>query len=259
MKIVVLIKQILDPVGVVVRRDKERIFVNEESYIIAPGDKNGLEAALQIKDTLPETEVVALSLVPLRADDALREALAMGADAAFLLHDEAFAQVDLSGLARILATAVSRINPDLIITARESGSDAAGQIGSRLAELLDLAQITDAQHLTVVDEAVKVVRRWGKGYATVRAALPAVITIAPGVNQPRYPHGARIMNAYRKWEVVVWRAADLELDTAVLTPYVEFRSESFAAPLIVGERLRGDPGQIAKVLASEVKAVIVKQ
>jgi electron transfer flavoprotein beta subunit len=256
MKIVALIKQILDPQGVVVRRDKERIFVNKEAYIIAPGDKNGLEAALRIKDAWPDTEVVAVSLGPLRADDALREALAMGVDIAYLLHDDAFAEVDLPGVARILATAVSLINPDLIITGRESGSDAAGQIGPRLAEIMDVAQMTDVHSLTVSDGAVQAVRRWEDGYATVTAALPAVITIAPGVNQPRYPHGARIMNAYRDWEVSIWDAADLGLTAAVLCPLTEFRSESFAAPLVVGERLRGEPEQIARVLKSEVRAVI---
>jgi electron transfer flavoprotein beta subunit len=256
MKIVALIKQILDPNGVVVRRDKERVFVNKKVYVIAPGDKNGLEAALQIKDALPDSNVTAVSLGSLQADDALREALAMGADAAYLLHDEAFHKMDLSGVARILAAAVSRLDPDLIITGRESGSDAAGQIGPRIAEILDVAQITDVYSMSVSDGAVTAVRCWEDRHATVKAALPIVITVAPDINRPRYPHGARIMNACRDWEVPIWGAADLGLDTDLLTPLIEFRGESFAPPLIVGERLRGEPEQIVGVLLSEMKAVI---
>lgn len=255
MKIVVLIKQILDPNGLVVRRDKERIFVNQEAYIIAPGDKNGLEAALQIKDSgASPTEVVAVCLGPLRADDALREALAMGADAAYLLHDQAFTDADLSGVARILAAAVSKIDPDLIITGRESGSDAAGQIGVRLAEILDMVQVTDVHRLAVAGAAIQAVRRWGDGYATVQAPLPAVVTIAPGANKPRYPHGARIIQAYRAWEVPVWDAVDLQLAAEDLTPFIELRGQSFGAPLVFGERLRGEPEQIAQTLAREIRA-----
>lgn len=258
MNIVVLIKQILDPDGVVVRRDKERIFVNKESYIIASGDKNGLEAALQIKDVFPDTNVTAVNMGPRRADDALREALAMGTDAAYLLRDETFENADLSGIARILSAAVLRLNPDLIITGRESGSDAAGQIGPRIAEILDMAQITDVRSLSVSDGAVTAVRRWGDGYATVKAALPVIVTVAPCLNQPRYPHGARIMNSYRDWQVPVWGAADLGLDTDSLAPLTEFRGQSFAPPLIVGERLRGEPEQIAGILLSEMKAAAGK-
>ena len=258
MNIVVLIKQILDPDGVIVRRDKERIFVNKESYIIAPGDKNGLEAALQIKDALTNTNVAVVSLGPQQSDDALREALAMGANDAYLLHDEAFENVDLSGVARILAEAVSRLNPDLIITGRESGSDAAGQIGPRVAEILDVAQIIDVHRLAVSDGAVTAVRRWGDGYAAVKADLPVLVTVAPGLNQPRYPHGARIMNAYHDWQVALWRVADLGLDTDSIAPLTEFRGQSFAPPLVVGERLRGNPEQIAEVLLSEINAVVSK-
>lgn len=260
MRIVVLVKQILNPAGITVRRDLERVFVNVEEYIISPGDKNALEAALQIKDAAPETEVVAISMGPPRADDALREALAMGADAAYLLSDKAFKEADVPVTARILAAAVKKIGADLVMTGREAGDTGAGQIGPRLAELLDMAQITDVHALAVEDGMVRAVRRWGQrspaqgGYAAVEARLPAVVTIAPGVNKPRYPHGARIMNAYREWQVPVWGAADLGLEEADLTPLMAFRGESFPPPLGVGELLRGDPSSVARELVTILKS-----
>jgi electron transfer flavoprotein beta subunit len=95
MKIVVLIKQILDPSGITVRRDKERIFVNREEYIIGPGSKAAIEAALQLQDDggmdssgKPVHTVVAVSMGEARAEDALREAMAIGCDAAYLLSEE---------------------------------------------------------------------------------------------------------------------------------------------------------------------------
>jgi electron transfer flavoprotein alpha/beta subunit len=79
----------------------------------------------------------------------------------------------------------------------------------------------------------------------VEAALPAVVTVAPEAFLPRYAHGARIMSAYREWEVQVWNAADLELAEAALTPLLVKRGESFPPPLEVGEVFEGDPASVA--------------
>jgi len=250
MRIVVPIKQILNPAFITVRRDLERIFVNVEEWIISPGDKNALEAALQLKDAIPGTKVIAISMGPLRTDEALREALAMGADAAYLLSEQSFEQADVPVTARVLAAAVRKIGADLVLTGREASDTGAGQIGPRLAELLGMAQITDAHSLVVEDSTVKATRRWGTGYATVQAALPAVVTIAPESNRPRYPHGARIMNAYREWKVPVWDAADLGLEPPDLTPLMAFRGQSFPPKPEMGERLRGDTATVARELVN---------
>lgn len=246
MKIVVPIKQILDPRGITVRRDKERIFVNREEFIIGPGSKAALEAALRLKDG-GEATVVALSMGEPRADDALREALAMGCDEAYLLSDKAFGDADISVTARILAAAVEKLGgSDLILAGRESGDTGAGQIGPRLAQALGYAQVTDVYALAVANGTVQATRRWEEGFAAVEASLPAVVTVAPEAFRPRYAHGARIMNAYREWEVAVWDAEDLQLAEAALTPLLAFRGESFPPPLELGEIYRGDPASVAQ-------------
>ena len=165
MQIMVPIRQILDPSGITVRADKELVFVNVEAYVIAPKDKTALEAALRIKDTT-SAYVSAVCIGPDRADDALREALAMGADAACLLRDELFDDSDAAGLARILAAAARRIDPDLLIISWEDEDPSATQLGPRLAELLDMPQITGA-------------------YARVEAPLPAVVAVAGDAYVPR--------------------------------------------------------------------------
>src|SRR5512143_1575203 len=106
MKIIALIKQILDPRGITVRRDKERIFVNVEEYIIDPGSKAAIEAALRLKGE--SDEVIAVSMGKAQADDALREALAMGCDAAYLVSDKALKDADISLTVRVLAAAVEK-------------------------------------------------------------------------------------------------------------------------------------------------------
>jgi electron transfer flavoprotein beta subunit len=259
MKIVVLVKQILDPAGVTVRRDRERIFINRKDYIIEPGSKAAIEAALRLKDAGraehakglegdgPPT-VVALSLGKAQADDALREALAMGCDEAYLLCDEAFEEADLSGVSAVLAAAVVKLGgADLVLAGREAGDSGAGQVGPRLAEALGYAGLTDAYSLALESEvgAVEAVCRWGEGYATVRASLPAVVSVAPEAFRPRYAHGARIMSAYRDWQVTTWDAAGLELDEEALKPLLAFRSEGFPPPLEVGEKFRGEPADVA--------------
>jgi electron transfer flavoprotein alpha/beta subunit len=245
MKIIVPVKQILDPKGITVRRDKERIFINREDYIVDPASKAAIEAALRLKDAAG-AEVIALSMGKPQADDALREALAMGCDTAFLLSDKAFKEADITVTVRILAAAVGKLGgADLIVAGRESSDTAAGQIGPRLAEALDYAQVTDVYALAVANGTLQATRRWGHGYAAIETPLPAVVTVAPEAFRPRYAHGARIMSAYREWNVPVWSAADLDLDEAALAPLLSFRGESFLPP-IEAEKFRGDPAGVAQ-------------
>jgi electron transfer flavoprotein beta subunit len=252
MKIIVPIKQILDPRGITVRRDKERMFINVEEYIVGPASKAAIEAALRFRDK--DDEIIALSMGKPQADDALREALAMGCDAAHLLTDKAFKDADISVTTRILATAVERLGgADLIVAGRASGDTGAGQIGPRLAEALGYAQVTDVYALTAEDDHLVATRRWGTGYATVKVVLPVVVTVAPEAFPPRYPHGARIMNAYREWDVTVWNAGDLELAEAALAPLLAFRGESFPPPLEVGEKFRGAPDSAAQDVVMALK------
>lgn len=250
MKILVPVKQILDPSGITFRRDKERMFINREDYILDPGSKAALEAALRLKDQSSAESsptLVALSLGEPQADDALREALAMGCDAGYLLVDEAFKDADISVTVRILAAAIEKMGrPDLIVTGRQSGDTGAGQVGARLAGALDYAQVTDVYALAVDKGMLQATRRWHTGHATVRTPLPAVVTVAPEAFPPRLPHGARIMNAYREWDVPVWAREDLDLDETDLCPQLVLRREGFPPPLEIGEVYRGDPDSVAQ-------------
>ena len=252
MNIIVPIKQILDPSGVTVRRDKERIFVNREEYIVESGSKAAIEAALRLR--ADGDQVIALSVGAPRADDALREALAIGCDAAYLLADSAFEEADVSAVTRILAAAIDRLDgADLVLAGRESGDTGAGQVGPRLAQALGYAQVTDVHVLVVEGDSVRATRGWGQGYVTVEVSLPAVVTVAPEAFPPRYPHGARIMSAYREWDVTTWGAADLNLDESALRPLLAFRGESFPPPLEVGEVFRGDPESAAQDVVMALK------
>jgi electron transfer flavoprotein beta subunit len=252
MKIIVPVKQVLDPSGLTFRRDKERMFINREEYIIGAGSKAAIEAALRLKGD--QKQVIAISMGKPQAKDALREALAMGCDAAYLLSDKAFKEADISVTTRVLAAAVAELGgTDLVVTGRESADTGAGQIGPRLAEALGYAQVTDVYALAIENGSLRAMRRWGNGYAAVKALLPAVVTVAPEAFPPRYAHGARIMSAYREWDVPVWSADDLGLAEAALTPLLALRGESFPPPLEVGEVFQGDPDSVAQEVVMALK------
>jgi len=254
MRIIVPIKQILDPSGMTVNRRRERIFINREEYIINPNDKNALEEALKLKDE-QGAEVVAVTMGPGRADDALREAMAMGADSGFLLTDEAFEKADISVATTVLGKAIQKIGDyDLILAGCQAVDTGAGQLGPRLAEYLGLPQITEVCELVAAsDSQVKAKCNRGQGYAEVEASLPALLTVAQDANEPRYPTGARIINAYREWEVTVWGASDLGLEAEELQPLVEEKRISFPPVRELGTKITGAPEEAARELVQHLK------
>lgn len=253
MRVVVPIQQVLDPAGILVRRDIERVFVNREEYIIAPGDLNALEIALQLKDSVA-AEIIAVAAGPARTEDALREALALGCDAAYLLSDEACIKADVAAHARSYAAAIGKIGgADLIIAGPRVGHALDGQIGPRLAALLDAAQVTGVYSATAVDGIVRVARAWDGRYVTVEAQLPAVLVVAEGCNTPRLPTGAACMSAYREQQVTTWNLEDLDLSAQDCIPVVKQEGgDRFGRPF-EKEVITSAPAEAAKALLDSLR------
>ena len=246
MKIVVAIKQVLDPRGFTVNRKAEKIFFNREEWITNPADLCALEAALTLKDKLG-AEVVVVSGGPARAGDALRDAWARGADRAIHLSDKAFAGADGFVAARILAKAVDKLgNVDLVLCG-DKALDTGGEVGPRLAEALGWPQVLDALDVTVTDGRARAIKPNGAGFVALEVGLPALVTVAAGANQPRYPHGGRIMQSYREYQLEAWTAADLGLSEDELKPLIDNRGQSFPP-----ERQRGtvldSPEELVRLL-----------
>ena len=234
MRVVVCIKQILDPQTIHVSRSREMLDLRRAQKTFNPPDKHALEAALQLKDA-QGAEVVAISLGEPAADDVLREALAMGADRAILLSDELLQRADATGVTRAMAAAVERLGAvDLVLTGAYAADTGDGQIAPRLAEALGWPVVLNA--------------------ATPPATLPAVAAIAPTANKPRYPHGARIMNAYREWSVETWTSADLGLDEEALAPQTEARGLRLLPERELGTKLSGTPDEAAAELVMQLRA-----
>ncbi len=225
MKIVVAIKQILDPTGFNVNRRAEKVFVNREDYIINPADRCALEAALQIKDAVG-AEVVVLCGGPERANDALRYAWAMGADHGIHLTDKLFAGADGLVAAKLLAAAIRKLGDvELALTGDRALDTGAGEVGPRLAEALGWPHILAARTVEINNGSVRVIAGAGSQFFAMEAQRPAVV--AAGANKPRYPHGGRIMSSYREWKPEVWSAVDLGLSEADVKTAIEKRGQAF--------------------------------
>jgi len=268
MKIIVTIKQILDPAGITVNRRRERIFTENAGLIINPADRRALEAALRLKDA-EGAEIVALSLGEPAAEDALREALALGADGACLidtggvcntpLRDAAGAgnapAPDAAGAALALARAVQQIGGYDLILAGQAAADSGGeQVAGRLAELLGLTQVMEALELDWGEAGLIATRRWNGERRRVSVPLPAVIAVSPDAPPARYAHGARILNAYRQWSVTTLTPADLGLGAEELAPAVESRGTKFPPPRELGSIVGGTPAEAAAEVAAQLRA-----
>jgi len=213
MNIVVCIKQVPDTKGGVKFNPDGTLDRASMLAIMNPDDKAGLEAALRIKDeTGAKVTVVTMGLP--KADDMLREALAMGADEAVLVTDRRLGGADTWATSSTVAAAVKKLDYDLIITGRQAIDGDTAQVGPQIAEHLQLPVISYAEDIKVDGNSVIVKRQYEDRYHEVKAQMPCLITALSELNEPRYMTPGGIFDAYDK-EVTVWGRDDLtDLDDA---------------------------------------------
>ncbi len=197
MRIAVCVKQIPDPANPGRLDETTRTLVRDEKLILDESDSYGVEMALQMAEATGG-EVVAVSMAPNEEFGGLRTALAMGADRAILISDEALAGSDALGTAKVLAAAMRRAEPDLILTATESTDGYTGTVPTQIAELLGLPSVTFAKSVELGDGEVTVRRQTEAGYDEVVCPLPAVLSVTAGTVEPRYPSFRGIMAAKSK-------------------------------------------------------------
>ena len=175
-------------------------------------DANALEEALRLKAD-SETEVVAVSLGPAKAADSLRKALAMGADRALLVSDDAAAGSDLVATSKLLAKALERESADLILFGQQASDSDGAVLWAAVAERLRRPVVSQAAELSLHDGTLNVKRQTEFGYDVIEAALPAVVAVSDAINEPRYPSLKGIMGAKKK-PFDTLSLDDLEVDTA---------------------------------------------
>jgi electron transfer flavoprotein beta subunit len=177
-----------------------------------PWDLSAVEEALRIQER-EGGEVVCLSMGPERAMASLRKALAMGADRALLICDDALAGSDLLATSRALAAALAREAPELVLFGQQGQDSDGAVLWAAVADRLRLPVISQAAQLTIAGGKARAKRQTEFGYDVVEASLPAVIGVSDAINEPRYPSLKGIMGAKKKPQDVL-TLADLGIDPA---------------------------------------------
>ncbi len=208
MKVVVCIKQVPDTKGGVKFNPDGTLDRAAMMTIMNPDDKAGLEAALRLKDQYG-AEVTAITMGLPKAEDVLREAMAMGADKGILVTDRVLGGADTWATSQTLAGALRNIDYDLIITGRQAIDGDTAQVGPQISEHLDIPVISYAQNLKIEGDSVIVERQYDDRYHVVKAKMPCLVTALAELNEARYMTPGGIFDACAA-EITVWGRADLK-------------------------------------------------
>lgn len=257
MRIVVCVKQVPNTDQVRIDPEKGTLIREGVPSILNPDDAHALEAALQLKDEQPETEVIVLTMGPPQAQIMLRECLAMGADRAVLLSDRVFGGADTCATSTTLAAGIRYLGEvDLIFAGRQAIDGDTAQVGPQVARRLGLPVVTYVQACQLKGDQVEVERRLEDGYEKLTSPLPCLLTVVGELNQPRYMNLNYMVGAFEA-EIETLDHTDLGLDPAdcglKASPTRVWRS--FTPPLKgAGQRLTGNPKEQAIALIDRLIA-----
>jgi electron transfer flavoprotein beta subunit len=251
-KIVVCVKQVPDSEAKV-SAEGEKISWGEAPLVINPFDEYAVEAALLQKEAAGGS-VTALCLGPDAGREALKHALAMGADEAVLISDADPSPLDTLGAAHILAAAVKKIGEaELVLFGRQTLDDGSGLTAAQTARLLGWPMLGFVGHIHIEAGQVQVSRVIEEGRQNAKAPLPVVMSIVQSIGEPRYPSFMGIRKA-SKATIPVWTLADLGIDAPA--PHVS-RAELITPPSreVNCEIIGGDsPQAVAATLVEKVLA-----
>lgn len=250
--IIVLAKQVFYTQYLRIDRVNKRIITEGVSRVVSESDKHAVEEAVRLKEK-HGGKITVLTMGPPESKEALREAIAMGADEGYMLSGPEFENSDAHTTAVALAVAIKKIGQFGMILCGEASEDQYSfQVGPRIAERLNLPQVTYAVRVTLEDDKVVVDRNLEDCYETVESKLPVLISVSREINEPRLPTLMAIMAASKK-PMTSWTAGDIGLDPGKIghkSSLTEFVRSAVAA----GERKRVmfkvEPREAAERLAA---------
>lgn len=246
MRIVVLMKQTFDTAAIISLDASGQIERQGVNLIINPYDEFAIEEALRLKEK-HGGEVTVISAGAPETHDALLQALAMGADKAVLVTDDALAGSDEYGAALVLSKVLGSLEFDLLLAGWRSVDDGSAQVAVRLAERLGLPQVNVVTKLAIEGEKAVATRDIEGGSEVVEVPLPALITAQKGLNEPRYPTMRGIMQAKKK-PFQKLSLAELGLDAAQLAPQVKAISYFLPTPRAACKLVPGEAREAAREL-----------
>ena len=255
--IVACVKQVPDTEAQIkVKGDGSGIEEGGIKWVMNPYDEFGVEEALKLKEKLGG-DVTIVSVGPARTMETVRTALAMGAEKGIQIDDPALYNTDAYATAEALAAAIKGIPYDIIFCGQRAIDDDSAQVGSILAELLGIPQVTFVTKLEINGTAVKATRPIEGASVVVETSLPCVITATKGLNEPRYASLPGIMKAKKK-PVDMKKAADLGVSGAAKAKVVKFAPPPARPPgkiICADDTPEGKAAELAKLLREEAKVI----
>ena len=211
MKILVCVKQVPDTSQVKIDPKTNRLQRSGVKNILNPFDAHALEAALMLREQYGGM-VTVLTMGPPQAASMLRECIAKGADRAVLLTDRRFGGADTLATAYTLAAGIRKQGEfDVVICGKQAVDGDTAQVGSQIAEMLDIPQVTNVSHLEWQENQVLATREHEDGYEVLEVALPLLLTVGKSLNTPRYPSIKGLLQA-KEAEIEMWGADDLDIE-----------------------------------------------
>jgi len=245
LKIIACIKQVPDSEAKVTAADG-KVSWGDAPLVINPFDEYAVEGALQQKEAAGGT-VTALCIGPESAKEALKHALAMGADEAILVSDPALENLDTVGAARVLAAAIQKIGgADMVVFGRQTLDNGAGLTPAQTARVLGWPMLGLAGSIKVEGGSVTVERVLEEGRQSMKANLPAVLSVVQSIGEPRYPSFMGIRKA-SKANIPLWSLSDL--------------GASAPAPMVTRTELMNPPAQqaVTEMITGESAAEIAEK
>lgn len=260
MKICVCIKQVPATTEVKINPETNALIREGVDSQINPFDLYAIEEAVRVKERLKEqgeeSTVTVVTMGPPQAENALRDAVALGADEAVLLSDRAFAGSDTWATSYTLAKGLEKIQPDIVFCGMQAIDGDTAQVGPGIAVHLDYGQAIYVAKIESLDKKKIVVKRLVEtGYETCSIRMPVVLTVVKEINEPRTPSLRGKMNA-KKVQITVWKASDIEAPEEKLgfngspTQVVKIFSPPHREG---GEKWEGEPAELAEKLAGLLK------
>ena len=247
MKILVAVKRVVDAnFRVRVKPDGSGVELDNVKMSMNPFDEIAVEEAVRLKEAGTATEIVVVTIGPAKAEDTLRQALAMGADRAIhVVHD---GKTESLGVAKALAVIAQNESPDLILLGKQAIDDDTNATGQMLAALTYCGQGTFASKITVADGKATVTREVDGGLQTLELRLPAVVTADLRLNTPRFTALPNIIKARSK-PLAKTTPADLGVD---LTPRLKTLKVEEPPARKAGEIVASVDELVAKLRLAEV-------
>lgn len=260
MEIVVLLKQVPATESLVkIADDGVSIKTEDIKFVMNPYDEIAVEEALRIKEA-QGGKVTIISVGTDKTIEAIRTALAMGADEGILINDQEAKGCDALGIARILAAVLKDIPYDLIIAGQRAVDDDNYQVGAAVAEFLGIPGISMVIKEEIADGKIKCQRSIDGGTAVFEAPLPALFTTQRGLNEPRYASLPGIMKSKKK-PLDTKTLADIGLDSAKVGEPVtgikamQFPPEREGGRIVEGETAQEKAVELVRLLHEEAKVI----